>query len=381
MFGLDALAAVLHAEVRAGVVGPPAHADAAFVRGVFDRVEDQVGEGAAQFRFAALELQAVVGLQADAVVAVARQRLGVGGDRQQQQVNGHGLVVRGVIGGFQLGQQQQVIEQGLHAPILLLHLLQGTAPARVHLFDIVEQGFQVAGNHRQRRAQFVGDVGDKVFAHLLQLMHAGYVAHQHQVFVVAVAGDLEVHAQVVVERRGQFQRFAEIALLEVFLEARMAHQVGDRLAAVLRGFQAQQGFRGEVPPFQVAVAVEHDHRVLEGGGGFLHAVDHRLQAATGALVAALQAIDAVEHFAPQAMAVGWWLIDLVLFQPDVQTQQLAQVPAQIQAQAEHQSPGVVAAQQTEEQTAADNQEQAAEQNAVPVLIHGISKAKVLQQSA
>ncbi|VTL98804.1 Uncharacterised protein [Pseudomonas aeruginosa] len=151
-----------------------------------------------------------------------------------------------------------------HAPGLLLHLLQGAQPARVDVLDVVQEGLQVAGDHRQRRAQLVGNVGDEVLAHLLQLVDPGDVADQHQMLAVAVEGDVELQAQAFVDRRGDFQRLAVVLLVEVFLEARMADQVAHRLAAVLRGLQAEQVFRGEVPPFQVAVAVEHDHRGRAG---------------------------------------------------------------------------------------------------------------------
>ncbi|MOA14652.1 hypothetical protein D3C78_1347660 [compost metagenome] len=88
----------------------------------------------------------------------------------------------------------------MHASALLLHLLQCAGPARVHVFDVVEQGLQVATDHRQGRAQFMGNVGDEVFAHLLQLMDARHVAHQHQVLVVAVAGDVQLNAHPVIGR-------------------------------------------------------------------------------------------------------------------------------------------------------------------------------------
>src|SRR3989338_6586533 len=71
MLGLDTQPAVQHAEVRALFIAPPANLDAAFVRGVFHRVEHQVGEGAAQLSFAALKLEVRVCFQADAMVALA----------------------------------------------------------------------------------------------------------------------------------------------------------------------------------------------------------------------------------------------------------------------------------------------------------------------
>jgi hypothetical protein len=251
---------------------------------------------------------------------------------------------------------------------LLLHLLQGPGPARVHLFDVVEQGFQVAANDRQGRAQFMGDVGDEILAHLFQLMDARHVPHQHQMLVVAVAREVQLDAQPVVGRRRNLQRLGVVFLLEIFLEARMTHQVGHRLAAVLGCLEAQQGFRGAVPPFQVAVAVEHDHRVLERRGGFLDPVDHRLQTAANALVAALQVINAVEHLTPQAIAVGWCFLGFVQAQPLMQAQQLLERPGQVKPQARSQAPAVVAADQADDQTAGHQQQHVANQGAMPVLI-------------
>ena len=215
----------------------------------------------------------------------------------------------------------------------------------------------------------MGHVGDKVFAHLLQLINARHIAHQHQVFVVAVAGDIELDAQVIVDRRGDIQRFAIITLLEVFLEARVAYQVGHWLAAVLWRLETQQGLCGEVPPLQVAVTVEHDHRVLERRRGLLHAIDHRLQSPAYALVTALQVVDAVEHLAPQTVAIGRCFVGFVLAQPLVQAQQLLEGPAQIERQANGQAPAVKATDQPDQQAASDQKQQMTDQSAMPVLIH------------
>ncbi|MCY1466764.1 hypothetical protein D9M71_851970 [compost metagenome] len=54
-------------------------------------------------------------------------------------------------------------------------------------------------------------------------MDTGDVAYQHQVLVVAVAGDVQLYAQAVVDRRRDFQRLEVILLLEVLLEAWMAY--------------------------------------------------------------------------------------------------------------------------------------------------------------
>ena len=215
----------------------------------------------------------------------------------------------------------------------------------------------------------MGHVGDEILAHLLELIQTGDVTHQQQVLAIAVAGDMELQAAAVVDRRRNLQRVGVVAALEVLLEARIAHQVGHGLTAVLRRLEAQQGLGGAVPPLQVALAVEHHHRILERRGGLLHAVDHRLQAATRLLVAALQVVDAVEHLAPQAVTIGRRLVGFVLAQPLVQAQQLAEGPAQMNRQAHGQHPGIFAGDRAQQQAGASQQQQAAHHGATPVLIH------------
>ncbi|MNR13193.1 hypothetical protein D3C85_1295880 [compost metagenome] len=149
----------------------------------------------------------------------------------------------------------------------------------------------------------------------------------------------------------------------------MAHQVGHRLSAVLGCLEAQQGFGGAVPPLQIAVAVEHDHRIFERSGGFLDSVDHCLQASAYPLVAALQVVDAVEYFAPQAVAIGRCLVRFMQSQPLVQAQQLLEGPGQVDTQARGQAPAVVACDQADYQAAGDQQQHVADQGAMPVLVH------------
>ena len=306
------------------------------------------------------------------MLTTGREGDGVVADTRQQRLKRNGQAVRGIVGGLQLGQQQQVIEQVLHAHGLLLHLLQRPQPARIHPFGVVGESFQIAGDHRQGGAQLVGHVGDEVLAHLLQLMHAGHVTHQHQVLAVAIQSDLDLQAHALVDRRRQLQRLAVILFGKVFLEARMTHEVADGLTTVLGCLQTQELLGGDVPPFQVAIAVEHDDGVAQGRGGLLHTVDHRLQAPTGTLIAALQVIDAVEHLAPQAMAIGRRFIGLLALQPFLQAQQLPESPAQITGQTDDQRPGVLAAEHAGQQTHTEQKKQAAHQAATPLLFHAES---------
>ena len=115
MLGVDADAGILHAQVCALFVGPPADADIALVLGVLHGVKHQIGKCTAQLALAAFEQHGRVGFQGDLLAALAGEGLGIVLDGLQQALHGHRVVVRRVIGRLQLGQQQQVVEQGLHA--------------------------------------------------------------------------------------------------------------------------------------------------------------------------------------------------------------------------------------------------------------------------
>ncbi len=85
VLGLDARAAVLHRQVRALAsrqqrmrISPPSGA-------VLDRVEHQVGEGAAQLRLAALEQHAGSACSSMRVAAFGGRAMGVAADALQQQ--------------------------------------------------------------------------------------------------------------------------------------------------------------------------------------------------------------------------------------------------------------------------------------------------------
>ena len=247
----------------------------------------------------------------------------------------------------------------LHAPGLLVHLVQRTRPAGRHFVGMFEHRFQIAGDHRQRRAQFVGNVGHEVLAHLLQQMQPGDVAHHHQVLAVAVAGDGDLQPEPVVDGGGQLQWLLVAPFFEILLEARVAHQVGHRMTGVLRLLQAQQTLGSRVPPLQISVAVEHDHCIPECSGRALHPVDHRLQLGAQTQVAALELVQVVEDFAPDAIAVWRRLVGLIALQPQQQTADLAQGPGQVSGEADDQRPGIFACDQARQQASSQYQQQAA----------------------
>ena len=105
---------------------------------------------------------------------------------------------------------------------------------------LVRELVEVAGDHGERRAQFVRGIGDEVLAHLLEPHLARHVAHQHQELLA---------------RRDHEQREPGVASLyvdddavaaglgEVGRELRVADQVRDRDADVDLAPESEE-FRG-----------------------------------------------------------------------------------------------------------------------------------------
>ena len=75
--------------------------------------------------------------------------------------------------GLQARQFQQVVEQRLHLARLVLHAVNGIGH---FIRAVVANRLQVADQHGQRCAQLVRHVGDKIAAHLLEVVEVGDVA-------------------------------------------------------------------------------------------------------------------------------------------------------------------------------------------------------------
>ena len=183
----------------------------------------------------------------------------------------------------------------------------------------------------------MADVGHEVLAHLFQVVNAGHVPGQNQLIADAELGNAQLQDAVVVHRRGDLQRFAEIALGQVVGETWMADQVGKRLAQILVGAEAQMPAGGVVPVFQVAVLVDQHHHVLQGVHRLLGAHDDALQVVLGAPFLLEKMFQAGVELTPQADAVRRFGVFLA-HQPGVQGEQLPGAPDDVQRQARHQRP-------------------------------------------
>ena len=279
---VDTDAVVGDGQVCAVGILPPADVDGAFGRSVFHRVGNQVAEGAFQFGRVGDEPGVQGDIQFNSVVFVAADGQRIVFHAVKHAVYRYGLPHAVGFGAFQSGQQQQVGDQGFHAVGLVVHLHQRPAQACLLIGDGIEQGFQVALEHGERGFQLMADVGDEVFAHLLQVVQAGHVTGDQELFADTKLGDAELEDAVVVHRRGNFQRFVKLALGQVLGEAGVANQVGKRLPQILAGIEPHGAFRSMVPVFQVTVLVDQDDHVVQGIHRLLGTMNNALQVFLGA---------------------------------------------------------------------------------------------------
>ena len=91
---------------------------------------------------------------------------------------------------------------------------------------------QVARDHRQRRAQLVGGVGDEVLAHLLEAHLARDFAQHQQALVLAIGDELKGDVPLGGRIDAHDERKRMLAAAQVAHEIRMTHEVVDPQAQV-----------------------------------------------------------------------------------------------------------------------------------------------------
>ena len=120
-------------------------------------------------------------------------------------------------------------------------------------------------------------------------------------------------------------------MIKVVVKSRVADQVGNGLADIDRRPQSEKFAGGMIPPFQIAVAVDHQDGILQGGSGILNAVDDGLQFLLMLAAALLQPLGFAENRAPDADGAWQWCA-LALLQPVLQARQLQPLPGGITSQ-------------------------------------------------
>ena len=178
-------------------------------------------------------------------------------------------------------ERQQVVHQCFHAVRLLTH--QRKVPrALLRIERKVLQRFDKAGQHRERRADFMRNIRDEVAPHGFRLLYRGNVAREQH---APVAG-IRMHLHRKPHRMAALLRLAvaggiddDIAAVvprgQVGHEGRVAHQVCKVLQKIALGIDAELGGRRLVAPFDAALLVEQDHAIgrrLDGRQKLLQAL-------------------------------------------------------------------------------------------------------------
>ena len=300
MLTRDADAAVAHFQLAAAIgVRQPGDGDAPAGGRVAHRVVDQIGHRAVQLGLQAGQLDTAcrqVGQQQR--VAVGRQAAAVGDHPLQQRAQRQPAVGRRARAAFQLGQGQQVVHQHLHAVCLLLHQLEHAGA-----LDLGQRqaghGLDEPGQHGQRGADLVRDIGDEITPHRLGPQALGDVLADQQFLAVAVAAhdDLQV---ALAARRREVDRIAGHAFLQVGHKRRHAHQVGDRLLQVALGVEPQVVGSDRAAPDNLVAGVEQQHAVGRGFDGRQKFAQAPLLGDQGLVARAQGPLDAVSQLAPQA---------------------------------------------------------------------------------
>ncbi|AMM22967.1 hypothetical protein AX767_00145 [Variovorax sp. PAMC 28711] len=233
----------------------------------------------------------------------ARQPFGFVFAMRQQRPHPRPLRRRRRRTAFQPRQRQQVVDQRLHAGRLLRHQRE---VARA-LFGIERQRlqrFDEAGEHRQRRANFVRHVGHKIAAHGFCLLERRDVARQQHAAVARVRMHLHRQAGGMVAPRHPLCRGVDqhvttvVPRSEVSDENRVAHEVGQVLQEVALDIDAELRRSRLVAPLDTALRVEQHHAI----GGRLDRREKFLKAIFGLsgllFAGAQQLADAFGQFAP-----------------------------------------------------------------------------------
>ena len=254
-----------------------------------------------QFLGRAQQIHAGVVGHADLVAALA-VRFGFTTQRGQHRGHRHGFFL-GVFLRLQSRQGQQVFHQLGHALGLFAHLFQHRAGAREVLRV---HHVQVAVHHGQRRAQFMGHIGDEVAAHLFQPQQLAHVARDQQPVVGRVGNQAQVEADGRIHRRGHVQNRLGIAPAGQPVRQRHRLQALDQGFAEVAGVvQPQQRGRRFVEPLHaLAVAVYYHHRIGQRGRGGAVAAQHVQQAAFARAHFHLVAVQHPVQFVPHAGAAG-----------------------------------------------------------------------------
>ena len=192
-------------------------------------------------------------------VAAVRQRLRVGGQPQQQRHDREALLAGG---SCSLSSADSVSRSSTSRCMLRACSCISCEVARALALVELEvlHRLDEAADHGQRCLELVRDVGDEVAPHARDRLELRDVARQQQRSRRCRTARAEATAcAALADRRSTTIDSRVVAGLDVGEELGLAHEVHDRLAAILRGIEAELRSRARGFAQSIAIArVEHD---------------------------------------------------------------------------------------------------------------------------
>ena len=197
------------------------------------RVIDQIGNGAAQLLLITQHLELLVNGEDQRLFLLAESlRLALHHPQHHRHVDA--VIHRQRRRGFNARQRQQLLHQPFHTLSLLSHGVQGFFPRRPLQYLLLHH-LQIALQHRQRGAQFMADVGEKVPPRPFQLMHLRHVARHHQPLLIGVRHHANFQMASVIQHQVEWLR--KITLFQIVGELGITQEVENILATVVRPAQ------------------------------------------------------------------------------------------------------------------------------------------------
>jgi hypothetical protein len=188
-----------------------------------------------------------------------------------------------------------------------------------------------ARDHRQRRAQLVGDVGDEIAAHRLRPFDLRHVEADEQLAVLAEADRLDRQDAALAVRRPIHQRCAFAGAGDELGEAGQADQVRHQQADIALAAQAEMLFRNAVAPDDVVGGVEEHQAVGRGLRRLAENLQVGLDARARLALAPQHAVELDEDIAPGAPGIGNVAL-LGCLEPALQARQVGRLHGQHQQQ-------------------------------------------------
>ena len=200
---------------------------------VLECILDQIGEGAADFLFAADEPLGRLNLKPQVRSRFMGDQECFLNDGAQQLGNIDGVPGNLVRRRFQSRQGQKVIDQGLHPQRLLLHAMEAPCKGGRESIRLIDHGFDRAADDGQRRPQLMGDVGHEIRSDSLHKAQLRDILGHQQSQIVTVGNDSNVELRRLGDGRGNPDGLVVIPLAKVFGKLGVTNQVPDILADIL----------------------------------------------------------------------------------------------------------------------------------------------------